>query len=405
MNKMMDLIIPGQPYVPNPNNPVVIQLEQPFNYLEINYWALGIVLITIGFVLFFYVFRHELLQNKFDFKNKKRKITALAIGHLLVDLQGIYLIKNTPNIVTVEKVIIYFLLYNLIAFGFQMVIGYIADLKQRYVPLIIVGFMLPMVALQMGETFLLAVIVTALGNAMYHVGGGVVSVNMFEGKAAPAGVFVAPGALGVFLGGFLLTIEHNSILYISIATVLLLITLFVLFVNHKEEYEYKQVKEEFIYIILLVFAIVFLRGYIGLNLQLPWKSDYSLAFVLTLGVFIGKFAGGFLGDRFGYKKIGLIGLLASLPFLLFGFEIPLLGMIGALLFNFTMAITLFLIIDSLGNFKGFAFGITTFALFISYLPGAILYDFEMGTAYIIMIIVATLLASISLYKLVDIYKK
>ena len=44
------------------------------------------------------------------------------------------------------------------------------------------------------------------------------------------------------------------------------------------------------------------------------------------------------------------------------------GVMGLFFFNMTMPITLYLAADILERYRGFAFGILTFAIFIGYLP-------------------------------------
>jgi FSR family fosmidomycin resistance protein-like MFS transporter len=48
-----------------------------------------------------------------------------------------------------------------------------------------------------------AVIFLGLGNAAFHVGGGVISLNLTPQKATAPGIFVAPGALGLLAGTLL----------------------------------------------------------------------------------------------------------------------------------------------------------------------------------------------------------
>ncbi|MBN2605338.1 MAG: hypothetical protein JXR62_05930, partial [Bacilli bacterium] len=99
-----------------------------------------------------------------------------------------------------------------------------------------------------------------------------------------------------------------------------------------------------------------------------------------------------------FGKIGIGGLLLSLPLLLLGYSNVILGLIGAFCFNLTMAITLFLIIDNLGKYKGFAFGLTTLALLFSYLPGALGFHLELGIVYGIVMSLLVLFGAFLLRK-------
>ncbi|MDC7244222.1 MAG: hypothetical protein PQJ44_10110, partial [Sphaerochaetaceae bacterium] len=324
--------------------------------------------------------------------SKEIKIGLLGLGHLLVDLQGLYLIHYMSNNLDFTYISIYFVIYNFIAFGLQPVFGYLADRKNLYFLYIILGLLLPAIAINFSTIGVIAIIVSTIGNAMYHVGGGVISINLYPNKAAPAGIFVAPGAIGVFLGVQLALLDNSYALLISIVALVIVILLYLTFKNQLPDNRYSPVKNQLGKLTILILLIVLIRGFVGMSIIYPWKTNLYLSAFLVLGVFIGKFCGGILGDRLGYKKIGISGLVLSLPFILAGYYVSVIGIIGALLFNLTMAITLYYIIYSFGKYKGFAFGLTTLALFISYLPNILGLSFEYNLVYYIVLIVLVGLA-------------
>lgn len=329
--------------------------------------------------------------------NNYLKISLLGVGHLLVDLCTVYLINSLVD-VSYMGLAIYFVVYNLIAFAFQPVVGYLADKYNIYRHYLMLGLLLPLLMLLMPGESIILVIVGTIGNAMYHVGGGVVSINLFPNKVAPAGIFVAPGAIGVYLGVLLSTHSYDYSLLIVSLTLFVTVLLYLTFKLSKEKQENLEVSNYMGRIVVLIFIIVLIRGLIGLNIQYPWTSNIIEKGFLVLGLFVGKFIGGMLADRYGLLSVGLIGLLSSIPFILLGYSIPILGIVGALLFNVTMAITLYVIVYSLGKYKGFAFGLTTLALFISYVPNALGFSIEFNAFYIISIITLPLIASFLLYK-------
>ena len=51
-------------------------------------------------------------------------------------------------------------------------------------------------ALLVGFRPAVPVVLAGLGNALFHVGGGVVSLNLTPKRATAPGIFVAPGGLG-----------------------------------------------------------------------------------------------------------------------------------------------------------------------------------------------------------------
>jgi hypothetical protein len=48
-----------------------------------------------------------------------------------------------------------------------------------------------------------AVIFAGIGNALFYIGGGTISLSLIPRKATAPGIFVAPGALGVLVGTLL----------------------------------------------------------------------------------------------------------------------------------------------------------------------------------------------------------
>lgn len=332
---------------------------------------------------------------------KTYKIALLAIGHFLVDLQGIYLIHTQYQNYDFINIALFFIVYNVIAFGFQPLFGYIADKHQWYFIYVIGGLLLPLIALQMVGFGIIAIVISTLGNAMYHVGGGVLSVDLYPKKAAPAGIFVAPGALGVFLGGYLAVQSGSYVIQISIVTLLIGVILFITLKSHQMNHYVQPIKNNFMIVIALIFGVVFIRGMIGSILIFSWKNDELLILLLVSSVFFGKLFGGILGDKFGFKKVGIGGLVLSLPLLLLGYSNTVLGLLGAFSFNLTMAITLFLIIDTLGKYKGFAFGLTTLALLFSYLPSAFGFSLALGYVYYVLMVMFVLAGVFLLNKSID----
>ena len=298
-----------------------------------------------------------------------------------------------------------FIIYNIIAFGLQPFLGYFADVKNKYLQFVILGSMLPIAALFLKDFGIMAIIISTIGNAMYHVGGGVISVNLYPNKAAPAGIFVAPGAIGVFLGVFLANQTFSYTPVIAIVGIIVIVGIYVIFKDYNIKSEYKKISQNFGKIILLIILIVGIRGFVGSILMFTWKGEIVYDILLVSCIFTGKFFGGILGDKYGFKEVGIFGLLASAPLLLVGYYVPVAGLLGALFFNFTMAITLFLIIDNLGRYKGFAFGLTTLALVIAFLPRALGFSIEIGFMYYAVIILLVIIGSYILYLVIDMYNK
>ncbi len=331
------------------------------------------------------------------------KIFLLSIGHLVIDLSGIYLINVQYNNYDFSLIVLFFLVYNLIAFGLQPFVGFYADMKNKYFMFVLLGLLLPIVGLLLIDFGIIAIIILTIGNALYHVGGGVISVNLYPNKAAPAGVFVAPGAIGVFLGVYLAGKSMSFTPIIIAISSILILFIYIEFKDSVIENNRKNISSNFVLIVGLILIVIGIRGFIGSILLFTWGDTLPYQILLVSSIFLGKFFGGILGDKFGFKEIGIFGLMVSIPLLLLGYSIPILGLFGALFFNFTMAITLFLIIENLGRYKGFAFGLTTLTLVITILPKSFGFSMDIGFVYYMAVILLAIIGSYLLFKIVLLY--
>lgn len=300
-----------------------------------------------------------------------RILSAVSTAHFCVDFACIFLVTA---LLPVTNWLFYAVLYNICAFGLQLPLGILADLRQKQLPLAIGGCLL--VAL----SFLLQLfsplwgcIAAGIGNGLFHIGGGVAVMRAFPKRAAPLGVFVSPGALGVFFGVTCAGYRGGGM----IAGISLLIVMAViLFFLRRDEgvktfhpgVSLKKVSFVGGLGVLLLFLAVVLRSYLGLMFGFSWKVGFWLPLLFIFGVAAGKAFGGFFGDRFGLIPTALASLTLSAVLFLFAESYPLCGILAVCFFNMTMPLTLFAIGEILGDAKGFAFGLTTFALFLGTLP-------------------------------------
>lgn len=109
-----------------------------------------------------------------------------------------------------------------------------------------------------------------------------------------------------------------------------------MFIVKKPEmnYERKEIRENkfnyFEFILLLVFLSIAIRSLVGMVLVFPWKTNVDLLIILTAAVVLGKGLGGILADKFGWIRVAVGALILSIPFLVFGANIPYLAIIWLL---------------------------------------------------------------------------
>lgn len=305
----------------------------------------------------------------------KRIVFIYSIVHFIVDLACAVVIANliTPKIDGKISIFIAIFIYNFFAFAMQLPIGVIADKINKNSLCSAIGCLLVMISFAFINIGTFACLIAGVGNAMFHVGGGIDILNISDRKATLPGIFVSTGAMGIFLGGRMRQIGFLQYYIIVLILIFSAVVLVWLYYQIKEKVTNEVIiipKIEWTKMIVIICLIitVCIRGYVGLILAFEWKSDFILALISIFAVVFGKILGGVIGDRIGFIKISLISLVISAICFIFAFNNSILGIIAILFFNMTMPITLTALSNMLPNNKGIAFGLTTVALFIGAVP-------------------------------------
>ena len=157
-------------------------------------------------------------------KHSIKIIVLLSILHFFVDFLCAYSLFN--NVYSLKAIGDIALMYNMFAFALQLPLGIILDIlnknNNKYLPSLC--FTLLGVSITILGTFTNNLIL-GLGNAMFHVGGGVISIkeddtSKFKGRGL--GTFVAPGAIGLLFGKLL----SNDINYLYLKIIVIILVLF-----------------------------------------------------------------------------------------------------------------------------------------------------------------------------------
>lgn len=260
-----------------------------------------------------------------------------------------------------------FLLYNFCAFALQMPMGLLADVLGQNRRFALLGTFLVAAVSCLPAFGWGGMILLGIGNGLFHVGGGVDVLNLSKSKAAPLGVFVSPGAFGIYLGTLLGKASHSPLPVLAI----LLLACGGMLLGCKPEILPKNApfslphRSVFPWATLL-FLVVILRSYGGMAAAFDWKSGLWATAAVS-AVVLGKTLGGFLSDRLGlFRAAGFSLGLCALLFCFSGSPLP--GVLALLLFNMSMPMTLSALASAMPGVKGFSFGLLTFALFLGFLP-------------------------------------
>ncbi len=294
----------------------------------------------------------------------KRFLTANSAAHLLVDAVCASVIVRTSD----ADLMTAFILYNTFAFSTQCVLGLLTDRWghcRMLAPVAcfwvsLFGF-LPLRAAW-------SAVLIGLGNSLFHVSAGSTVLENSEGKAAPLGFFVAPGALGVFAGKAFPQLRVELCILLTLCACWLLAENRLdrkqpAFVPDKEE----PVKE-FLNIALFLLLAVMTRAIggpvAGISRQLTqWQGA-----LIVCAVFAGKSLGGMISDSIGIRNMTAVSVPLAAVLILIADRSFAAGAAGQFLLNLSMPVTLFLIYRCLPKAPGFSFGLAASALW----PGTLI---------------------------------
>ena len=320
----------------------------------------------------------------------KKEVTtfAYALCHFVVDfacvssmLCAVSRVLGDSGQGSMEVVALSILLYDIVAFTLQLPIGIALDQldKNSYAALLSYALVGAGVILSLVPIALLewpAILLLAIGNALFHSAGGLSVLNISQKHAGPSGIFIATGAIGVFLGTQSAQMGRLQIAFSLLVLLFLcaLITLVVQKVNkkywnvHNVSFDIPRLSSNTLLAIALLSLVVALRSYAGMVMAFPWKSEMLLLVLSILGVFAGKALGGVVADRIGFRTTAIFSLIVAATLFVPSWEIPVMGLLGVFFFNFTMSITLASLANILPNAKGTAFGLASFSLAVGALP-------------------------------------
>lgn len=282
-----------------------------------------------------------------------------AVAHFCVDgLCASVLFGCLP-----ESAMSLIIIYNTLAFTTQCIVGLIADRlkEQRWAELLSVisvaaGWFVPL-------SPVIKVILIGLGNSLFHVTGGVMTLKRSGGKALELGIFVAPGALGLTLGVLWPTLGN------VFAFVLIVCGILAAILEPKTQEDSIKVQKEgvdWVVLVLLTLAVA-VRAVGGTAVTFSWKTDAALSICMTVFIVAGKMLGGFFCDRTGPLVTALISIIPASVLIAFFSDLMIPSLIGQLAVNLTMPVTLWLMYLCIPDSPGLAFGLAASAL----LPGTL----------------------------------
>ncbi len=294
-----------------------------------------------------------------------------GVAHLVVDANcaaAVFCVASIHNLSAGDFVAM-LVLYQALAFGLQPIFGLAVDAAGSPRSAAFAGCLLTAVAVLLPASPMLAIVVAGVGSALFHVGGGVVSLRLTPHRATAPGLFVAPGSAGLLLGMFLGHLGQAAsapLVPVAILPCLLLARARVPgSVPVTAAAGMASGAELVIGFVLLSIAI---RSLLGALVTFPWQTRPVELILLTTALVAGKALGGIFADRWGWVRVGVGAMVAATPFLACASTYPLAAIPGLFLVNLTMAVTLTAVAEAVPTYPGFAFGLTCLALLLGALP-------------------------------------
>lgn len=349
----------------------------------------------------------------------KTRLASWTTAHFAVDMSCFYILFRgvetvyRANGADLTIIGIAIMLYNCIAFGLQMVFGSIADRHpsvEKAIGAVGLSFMpIPLAIIWFSQGVIaswISLIICALLNAAFHVGGGMDVLKRSNGRIAPSGIFVSSGAMGVILGTLYGKTGHGALLPMSIvalASILLLLSIRRQpDDNPAPSKPFSMLTKYGIGIIsACLFVAVFIRSYAGIIWPIGFEKTGLLILLPAVSSCLGKALGGIIADKAGAMETAIVSLALSVALLFLAGDSWILTGLSILLFNMAMPITLCGLASAMPKHLGFAFGLSTFALLLGYMAYAQITFNEntiINSKYIITIlgIVAILLIALSI---------
>ncbi|MDR0840775.1 MAG: hypothetical protein LBN26_05240 [Christensenellaceae bacterium] len=303
------------------------------------------------------------------------RTAILAVAHACVDgvcaaaMYGIVKPATAAGGVTFFALVA---IYNLLAFPLQALVGLTADhIPARRTWLVAVLLAFPLLWLTPLPPVALAVLL-GVCNSMFHVLGGIDTLETSRGKMTKLGIFVAPGAVGLAVG---LMFPPSGAMMGAMLALLALGYRLTKSPSQEEKAPppalplYGGMK---VLLPAMVLLSVACRGMGGSVIAYGWKTGFVLPVVFAVIVAGGKAAGGLLSDRLGERGVAIAAAVAATLILPLSADIPPLALFGQLCINITMPVTLMLLYRAMPRNPGFSFGMAAGVLYPGTLTGKLL---------------------------------
>jgi FSR family fosmidomycin resistance protein-like MFS transporter len=323
---------------------------------------------------------------------------ALGVVHGVVDATTIWVLFRGHAIFHTPRDDFFRLIiaYDLLAFAVQPALGWALDRLGRLRDGALAGLGLCFAAvLLLPLNAAAAVVVGALGNAVFHVGAGGLAIRAAVGRSAPLGLFVAPGALGVAVGAWAAQTPIVEAWIVAAYLAGSMVAVWAVASGGAGALPPPPAKppvEKPAALAALLLVSIAVRSLIGRAGGYEMPTTAMTAFAVAAAAFAGKANGGVWSDRFGWLATSVGALLISAPLLAFGGDNAVAIIVGLFIFQMTMPVTLAATAALVPGRPAYAFGLASLAYILGALPT---YFKAVSVCYNPVIFLALILVSIA----------
>lgn len=249
-----------------------------------------------------------------------QRLLFLSFGHGLNDFVAGYMLGSMLYYdASLTSIAIGFLVYNLLAFGGQYFVALFAGRFSNAKSAITISIIANVVAVVVYPIIpQLSLVLAGSASSIYHVIGGSETAN--NKKAAPIGLFAAPGILGLVLAGYLTFMRYDLWLISLIACVLfagvIQLTTFPK-IEKKDPLPIHNVIDSHDMLMIFLLGVISLRSAVWNIFQIIYDQNYTWLIAIALSAFVGKILGGWLSDKVGWKLYSLVSLVTAMPLVSF----------------------------------------------------------------------------------------
>jgi FSR family fosmidomycin resistance protein-like MFS transporter len=293
--------------------------------------------------------------------------------HALVDLSSVSASLRASRSVGLRTLSSFQLVlgYDLLAFGLQFPLGLLVDRLRSSRAALLAGLLLIAASIYTVPVSALATMILAgVGNALFHLGGGAPVLAASGGRAEPAGIFVAPGALGLGLGIFVGRRWDGPIWPLGplLGAAFAIAAVFRVPAAVPVASGVELDRREWSVALAALLLSVAVRSFVGFGGPYQVPKLALLVVGLPLCAFGGKLFGGVIADRAGWLETSVGALLLSAPLIVLGGSSPVSVLLGMLLFQATMPVTLTAAYLLMPDRPATAFGLPCLALIAGAVP-------------------------------------